>query len=119
MWARQAVAKEMEPFRLVWLEEPVPPDNFDAMADIRQSSHTPICCGENVYMRWGFRPLFERHAVDIIMPDIQKCGGLMEGKKIGTWPTPTSSRSRRTRRRRGGGHGNGACNVYGAEFPGD
>ncbi len=76
------VAKEMEPFRLTWLEEPVPADNIDAMADVRQSTHTPICCGENIYMRWGFRPLFEKHAVDIIMPDIQKCGGLMEGKKI-------------------------------------
>ena len=76
------VARELEPFRLVWLEEPVPPENVDAMADVRQSTHTPICCGENIYMRWGFRPLFEKNAVDIIMPDIQKCGGLMEGKKI-------------------------------------
>lgn len=75
-------AKEVEPFRLVWLEEPVPPDNIDAMADVRQSTHTPICCGENVYMRWGFLPYFEKHAVDIIEPDMQKCGGLMEAKKI-------------------------------------
>ncbi len=76
------MAKELEPFRLAWLEEPVPPDNIDAMADVRQSTHTPICCGENVFMRFGFRPLLEKKAVDIIMPDIQKCGGLMEGKKI-------------------------------------
>jgi len=76
------VAKEMEPFRLVWLEEPVPPENIDAMKNVRDSTHTPICCGENIYMRWGFRELFEKQAVDIIMPDIQKCGGLMEGKKI-------------------------------------
>ncbi|MBZ5618035.1 MAG: mandelate racemase/muconate lactonizing enzyme family protein [Acidobacteriia bacterium] len=76
------VAKELEPFRLVWLEEPVPPENIDAMRNVRDSTHTPICCGENIYMRWGFRELFEKQAVDIIMPDIQKCGGLMEGKKI-------------------------------------
>jgi len=75
-------AKEVEPFRLVWLEEPVPPENIDAMKNVRDSTHTPICCGENIYMRWGFRELFEKQAVDIIMPDIQKCGGLMEGKKI-------------------------------------
>jgi galactonate dehydratase len=75
-------AKEVEPFKLVWLEEPVPPENIDAMRDIRQSTHTPICCGENIYMRWGFRELFEKNAVDIIMPDIQKCGGLAEAKKI-------------------------------------
>ena len=75
-------AKEVEPFKLVWLEEPVPPENIDAMRDVRQSTHTPICCGENIYMRWGFRELFEKNAVDIIMPDIQKCGGLAEAKKI-------------------------------------
>jgi galactonate dehydratase len=75
-------AKEVEPFKLVWLEEPVPAENIDAMRDIRQSTHTPICCGENIYMRWGFRELFEKQAVDIIMPDIQKCGGLAEAKKI-------------------------------------
>jgi galactonate dehydratase len=75
-------AKEVEPFKLRWLEEPVPPENIDAMRDVRQSTHTPICCGENIYMRWGFRELFEKNAVDIIMPDIQKCGGLAEAKKI-------------------------------------
>ena len=75
-------AKEVEPFKLVWLEEPVPPENIDAMRDVRQSTHTPICCGENVYLRWGFRELLEKQAVNIIMPDIQKCGGLAEAKKI-------------------------------------
>src|SRR5436190_6681193 len=75
-------AKEVEPLKLRWLEEPVPAENIDAMRDVRQSTHTPICCGENIYMRWGFRELFEKNAVDIIMPDIQKCGGLAEAKKI-------------------------------------
>lgn len=75
-------AKEMEPFKLVWLEEPVPPDNIDAMRDVRQSTHTPICCGENIFLRWGFRELLEKQAADIIMPDVQKCGGLAEAKKI-------------------------------------
>lgn len=75
-------AKEVEPFKLVWLEEPVPPENINAMRDVRQSTHTPICCGENLFLRWGFRELFEKQAVDIIMPDIQKCGGLSEAKKI-------------------------------------
>ena len=48
------VAKQLEPFRLLWLEEPVPPEDIDAMADIRHSTTTPICCGENLYMRWGY-----------------------------------------------------------------
>jgi galactonate dehydratase len=76
------VAKELESFKLLWLEEPVPPDNIDAMRDVRQSTHTPICCGENLFLRHGFRELFEKNAVDIIMPDIQKVGGLAEGRKI-------------------------------------
>ncbi len=76
------VAKEMEPFKLLWLEEPVPAENIDAMRDIRQSTSTPICCGENLYLRHGFRELLEKRAVDIIMPDLQKCGGLLEGRKI-------------------------------------
>ena len=76
------VAQEMEPFRLLWLEEPVPAENVEAMADIRRSTKTPICCGENLFMRFGYTELLEKHAVDIIMPDIQKTGGLSESRKI-------------------------------------
>jgi galactonate dehydratase len=76
------VAKELEPFKLMWLEEPVPAENVDALRDIRSSTSTPICCGENVYMRWGFREILEKRAADIIMPDFQKCGGLLEARKI-------------------------------------
>jgi galactonate dehydratase len=76
------VAKAVEPFRLMWLEEVVPPGDLDAMADVRRSTSTPIAAGENVYMRWGYRPLFEKGAVDIIQPDFQKVGGLAEAKKV-------------------------------------
>jgi galactonate dehydratase len=76
------VAKELEPFKLMWLEEPVPAENIDAMREVCASTSTPICCGENVFLRWGFREIFEKHAADIIEPDFQKCGGLLEGRKI-------------------------------------
>ncbi len=76
------MAKELEPFKLLWLEEPVPPENVDALRDVRESAHTPICAGENLFLRHGFRELLEKRAVDIIMPDIQKCGGLLEARKI-------------------------------------
>ena len=76
------VAKALEPFRLMWLEEAVPPEDIDAMADIRHSTSTPIACGENIYMRWGFRELLQKEAVDIIQPDFQKVGGLAEAKKV-------------------------------------
>lgn len=75
-------AKALEPFRLLWLEEPCPPEDIDAMADIRHSTSTPIACGENLYMRWGYRELFQKEAADIIQPDFQKVGGLAEAKKV-------------------------------------
>jgi L-alanine-DL-glutamate epimerase-like enolase superfamily enzyme len=49
---------------------------------VKRSTATPICTGENLYLRWGFRELLEKQAVDIIMPDLPKCCGLSEGKKI-------------------------------------
>lgn len=76
------VAKALEPFRLMWLEEPVPAENIDAMADIRHSTSTPIACGENLFMRWGYRELLQKEAVDIIQPDFQKVGGLAEAQKV-------------------------------------
>jgi len=76
------VARELERFRLLWLEEPVPPENIDVMRDIRESTVTPICAGENLFLRHGFRELLEKRAADIVMPDLQKCGGLLEGRKI-------------------------------------
>jgi galactonate dehydratase len=76
------VAKAVEPYQLMWLEEPVPPENIAAMREVKRSTSTPICAGENLYLRWGFRELLEQQAVDIIMPDLPKCCGLSEGKKI-------------------------------------
>ncbi len=76
------VAKAMESFRLLWLEEPVPPEDIDAMADIRHSTSTPIACVENLYMRWGYAPLLQKEAVDIIQPDFQKVGGIAEARKV-------------------------------------
>jgi galactonate dehydratase len=82
MTTGKRLARKLEPFDLMWLEEPVPPDNIDAMRDIRESTSTPICCGENLFLRYGFRELFEKRATDIAMPDFQKCGGLLEGRRI-------------------------------------
>jgi galactonate dehydratase len=76
------VAKALEPFRLLWLEEPVPPEDIDAMADIRHSTSTPIACGENLYLRWGYTKLLQMEAVDIIQPDFEKVGGIGEAKKV-------------------------------------
>lgn len=77
-----ALAQALERLNLMWLEEPVPPENIDALAKITQATRTPICAGENLYMRHGFRDLLQKQAADIIMPDISKCGGLSECRKI-------------------------------------
>jgi galactonate dehydratase len=76
------VARAMEPYNLMWLEEPVPPENVEAMQEVKCSTSTPICAGENLFLRYGFRDIIEKQAVDIIMPDIPKCCGLSEGRKI-------------------------------------
>ncbi len=76
------LARDLEQFHLLWLEEPVPAENVAAMREVKQSTTTPICSGENLYLRHGFRDLIEQQAVDIIMPDIPKCGGLSECRKI-------------------------------------
>ena len=80
--AGMKIAQEMEPLNLLWLEEPVPPENIDALAKITHATGTPICVGENLYLRHGFRDLLQQQAADIIMPDISKCGGLSECRKI-------------------------------------
>lgn len=76
------VAKRLEPLDLMWLEEPIPAENAEAYKLINESTSTPICAGENHYLAHDFRELFEIGAVDIIMPDLQKCGGLGEGQRI-------------------------------------
>ncbi len=76
------LARDLEPYHLMWLEEPVPAENVAAMRKVNEATTTPICAGENLYLRHGFRDLLEQQAVDVIMPDIPKCGGLSECRKI-------------------------------------
>jgi galactonate dehydratase len=76
------IARAMEPFKLLWLEEPVPAEYPEAYARIRQETTTPICGGENWYLAYGFRRPLEIGACDVVMPDLQKTGGLGEGQRI-------------------------------------
>lgn len=77
----QTIAKKVEPLNLTWLEEPVPAENYAAFKEISAETSTPIAAGENVYLGYGFKQLMD-NGVDIIMPDLQKCGGLGEGQRI-------------------------------------
>jgi gluconate/galactonate dehydratase len=76
------LARACEPFDLLWLEDPVPPENPDAMRRVTAATSTAIATGENQYQRHQFRELLERQAVDILAPDFQKVGGLLEGRRI-------------------------------------
>ncbi len=76
------LAKAVEDLRLLWLEEPVPAENIDALAQVKASTSTVICTGENQYTRWEFLELLQHQACDVIMPDLAKAGGIMEAKRI-------------------------------------
>ncbi|MDP6503020.1 MAG: mandelate racemase/muconate lactonizing enzyme family protein [Planctomycetota bacterium] len=76
------LAKRLEPFNLMFLEDPVPPENIDAMAKVTASTSIPICTGEWVHRRDGFRPLIQQQACDMLHVDVSATGGMLEAKKI-------------------------------------
>lgn len=76
------IAEEMEQFKLMFLERPIPAENPDSLREITSRTITPICMGENQYPAHDFRKIPEKKAADIVMPDLHKCGGLGEGKRI-------------------------------------
>lgn len=77
------IARALAPFHLFWLEDPCPPENWRDMQEIRGQGGCPILSGENLNRRHGFWDLIAGRAVDFVAPDFQKCGGLLEGKRIG------------------------------------
>lgn len=72
----------LEPYDLAWIEDPLPPENTDAMRELKRRVNTTILTGENRYGRHGFRDLIEDQAVDFLAPDVPKAGGIAETKKI-------------------------------------
>jgi len=70
------VAHALESFRLLWLEDPVPPESGDALRAVTSRVRVPIATGENLYRFEGFRDMLQTHAVGIATPDLQKVGGL-------------------------------------------
>ena len=72
----------LAPFRPYFVEEPVPPENVDAMAEVRRQSPVPIATGERLVTRFAFREVLEKQAAHVIQPDLCHCGGLWEAKKI-------------------------------------
>ena len=71
-----------EPFELIWLEEPLNPNQIGALADLRSRTRIPIASGENEFQVHGFKQLFDQRAIDVAMPDIGRVGGIQETKNI-------------------------------------
>ena len=73
--------KELEPFRLMFIEEPVLSENIEALATM-DTFGIPIALGERLFSRWDYKKVFELNKVDIIQPDLSHAGGISEVRKI-------------------------------------
>jgi L-alanine-DL-glutamate epimerase-like enolase superfamily enzyme len=77
------LGQALEPFNLAWLEDLVPWQYTDKWVQLERALNTPVCTGEDIYLKEGFRPLIEARGVNVIHPDLATSGGILETKKIG------------------------------------
>lgn len=89
------LGRQLEPFNLGWIEEPVPAYDLDGHAQVRAALDTPIASGETEYTRHGMQAMLRAGACDVLMPDLQRIGGYTEFRKAdaiaSAWNIPTSS----------------------------
>jgi galactonate dehydratase len=76
------MAKTLEPHDLLFLEEPVAPEDIDGLRRVRAATDLPIAAGERLSLLWGFRRLIEEGLVDIVQPDTGRVGGITQLRKI-------------------------------------
>jgi L-alanine-DL-glutamate epimerase-like enolase superfamily enzyme len=76
------VGQALEEYDLLFYEEPVPPENVEALAEVAAAVNLPIAAGERSATLYGFRELIEREIVDVIQPDMGRAGGLLQVKKV-------------------------------------
>jgi len=77
-----ALAREYEKIDIYFFEEPVPPENVVALAEVKHHGGLRVATGERLFTRFGFRDVLERRAADILQPDLCHCGGISEARKI-------------------------------------
>ena len=77
-----AMCRALARFDLTWIEEPTPPENIDALADVRANSPVPIAAGERWFEPGRFIEAMTKKAVDIVQPDVSHAGGLAETKRV-------------------------------------
>ena len=78
----KVLARELEQFHLMFIEEPVLPENNEALREIANATSTPIATGERMYSRWDFKQALQDGYVDILQPDLSHAGGISEVVKI-------------------------------------
>ncbi|MGP4041115.1 galactonate dehydratase [Gracilibacillus sp. D59] len=78
----KTLMKEMEAFHPMFIEEPVLPENNEALKQLATHTTIPIATGERMYTRWGFKNIISEGVVDIIQPDLSHAGGILETRKI-------------------------------------
>jgi galactonate dehydratase len=78
------LANRLAPYNITWFEEPVPPESYHALRQVREQVPTRICVGERLHTRFEFVPVLEQRLADFIMPDVTWTGGISELKKIST-----------------------------------
>ena len=76
------IARALEDYDILWLEEPLIPGNLENSARLRAETRTPLSLGERLYTRWDFREVFEKGCADFIQPDVSHAGGIWELRKI-------------------------------------
>ncbi len=74
--------RELEPFHLMFVEEPILPMHNESLLDIKRSTSIPIATGERMYSRWDFKTILAEGSVDIIQPDVSHAGGISEVLRI-------------------------------------
>jgi galactonate dehydratase len=78
------LANRLSKYNITWFEEPVPPESYHALRQVREATSTRICVGERLHTRWEFLPVLENRLADYLMPDVTWTGGISELKKIST-----------------------------------
>ena len=77
------LGEALEPYDLAWLEDMVPWQYTDQWVRLERTLRTPVCTGEDIYLKDGFLPLLEARAINVVHPDLATSGGILETKRIG------------------------------------
>ena len=76
------IGQALEEFGIFWFEEPIPPDNLDALLEVKERTRVPIAAGERLFTRREYERFFRLHCADFAQPDVSHAGGIMETRQI-------------------------------------